>query len=128
MAENYGMIQSGRYNKIKRRIIGAVIIVILIIAAAWAIGVLAGNSAEYQERSSILQENHQLLEENAALKQQIAELQAQADTLQGQVSERDAYIAALPTEVPAPEGALMSGDEAVQALPVDENAVSPRAY
>ncbi|MGN0183153.1 MAG: hypothetical protein ACI4DP_12230 [Candidatus Ornithomonoglobus sp.] len=126
MTGNYGKIQSGRYNKIKRRIIGAVIIIILIIAAAWAIGILAGNSAEYQERSSILQANHQLLEENAALKQQIEELQAQANALQGQVSERDAYIASLPTEAPAET--LMPEEGAIQAAPVDENAVSPRDY
>ncbi|MGN1116166.1 MAG: hypothetical protein ACI4TH_06345 [Candidatus Ornithomonoglobus sp.] len=128
MTENYGKIQSGRYDKIRKRITGAVIIVILIIAAAWAIGILAGNSAEYQERSSILQSNHQLLEENIALKQQTAELQAQINALQGQVSERDAYIAALPTEAPVPEEMQVPQAEQVQPVPVDENAVSPRQY
>ncbi|MDD6762567.1 MAG: hypothetical protein PUD92_02850 [Clostridiales bacterium] len=126
MTENYGRIQGGRYSKIKTRITGAVIIVILIIAAAWAIGILAGNSAEYQERSSILRENHQLLEENAALKQQIEELQAQTSSLQGQVSERDAYIASLPTEAPVPEGTEMPTEGAVQTPSAGGNAVSPR--
>lgn len=128
MNDSYGKVQSGRYNKIKRRITGAVIIVILIAAAAWAIGILAGNSAEYQERSSILRANHELLEENEALKQQVAELQAQADALQGQVSERDAYIAALPTDEPAAEETLLPEDETAQDMPVDEGNISPRAY
>ncbi len=124
MTENYGKPRSGGYNKIKRRITGAVIIVILIIAAAWAIGVLAGDSAEYQERSSILQENHRLLEENEALKQQTETLQAQINELQSQVYEKDAYIAALPTETPAPEETQGTGE--LRNAPVDNNAVSPR--
>lgn len=94
--ERYGKIQDGRRRKQRRRITGIVIIAVIFFAAMWIIGALAGNSAEFQERSAILRENHALKEENAALQAQIAELQ-------GQVAEKDKYIASIPAEEPTTE-------------------------
>lgn len=127
-AQNYGTVQSGRYRKLKKRIIGIIIIAVIVIIAVGLIGVLAGNSAEYQKRVSILEENHRLKEENAQLQQQIADYEIYVNTLQGQVSERDAFIAALPTEVPAEEIPQESetSDEPNQENQINGYAVSPR--
>lgn len=124
--QGYGKIQNGRRRKLKRRITGIIIAAVIVIIAVWIIGVLAQNSAEYQQRVSILEENHSLNEEAAELRQQVEDLQTYVETLQGQVSERDAYIASIPTDAPA-ETAPAQSEEPVAADEADNRySVSPR--
>jgi cell division protein FtsB len=121
--QSYGRIKEGRYRKLKKRITGLIIIAVIIIVAFGIIGVLAGNSAEYQERVSILQENHQLREENE-------ELKAQIEALQGQVDEKDAYIASIPEPEPEQEQETEENTEESndEEQAEDDNPASPREW
>lgn len=116
--ENYGKIKEGKRRKLKKRIISAVIIVLVIVAGAGVIGTLTSDSDEYRERVSILEENHRLREENEQLKEQVA-------ALEGQLNEKDALIAAMPAETLAPDASAESQIPAVTDAPAD--AASPRS-
>ncbi len=115
--QNYGRINEGRRKKLKKRIAGIVIIAIIVIAALFTIGILAGNTPEYKNRVSILEQNHALVEENEQLRAQLAAVQQQLD-------ESSAYIASLPTETPAPDAAAPT---AAPPVPTEALPVSPRS-
>ena len=93
--QNYGKVGTGKYKKLKKRIIGLVIIAAVIVVAAGVIGVLVSDGEGYQQYVSVIEENH-------ALKEQVAELEAQVTELQGTVAEKDEYIASIPTIAPTP--------------------------
>ena len=78
--QNYGKVGTGKYKKLKKRIIGLVIIAAVIVVAAGVIGVLVSDGEGYQQYVSVIEENH-------ALKEQVAELEAQVAELQGTVAE-----------------------------------------
>ncbi len=98
--QNYGKISSGRDKKLKRRINGIIIAVIILLAGAFVIGVLTDDGPEYQERYSAIEENHALKEQVAQLRSEVAHLENRVAELEGQVSEKDAFINSLPTEEP----------------------------
>lgn len=93
--QNYGKVEKGRHKKLKRRIIGLLIIAVLVVVGAGVIGVLVSNGDGYQEYVSILSENHEL-------KAQVAELEDRITELEGTVAEKDEYIASIPTATPTP--------------------------
>lgn len=93
--QNYGKIEKGRYKKLKKRIIGLVIIAAIVVVGAGIIGVLVSDGEGYQQYVSVIEENH-------ALKEQVEDLERQVEELQGTVAEKDEYIASIPTIAPTP--------------------------
>ena len=91
--QEYIGFNGGRRRRLKRRIIGIIITILIILAAAFVIGKLTEDSAEYQLRAS-------LIEENRVLREQVAELTSRIDELEGTVSRQEEYIASIPTKAP----------------------------
>ncbi len=105
---NYGKLGRGRRLKLKRRITGLIIAALIICVAAFIIGKLTENSAEYQLRAS-------LVEENRVLREQVTDLQAQIDGLKNELSEKNAYIESIPTAAPEDETATEEPSPTPQA-------------
>lgn len=83
--EYYGNTKTQRERALKRRIIGIISIIAVILLGVGIIGVLTDTGAGYQERLSAIQENHTLRAENADLK-------AEVERLTAQLEEKDDYI------------------------------------
>ncbi len=83
--EYYGNTKTQRERAIKRRIVGIVSIIVVILLGVGIIGVLTDSGAGYQERLSAIEENHSLRAENE-------ELKAEVERLTAQLSEKDNYI------------------------------------
>ena len=83
--EYYGNTKTQRARALRRRIIGIISIILVILLGAWIIGVLTDNGAGYQERLSAIEENHTLRAENE-------ELKAEVERLTSQLNEKDDYI------------------------------------
>ena len=98
--QNYGKISSGRDKKIKKKIKGIIIILLIILAGAFIIGVLTDDGPEYQKHASVISENRNLKAQVAELQSEISYLQNRVAELEGQVIERDEFINSLPTESP----------------------------
>lgn len=96
----YGKIKEGRRQKLRKRITAGVTALILILVAAWIIGVLAGNGDGYQFHKSLAQQNDELLEQISTLQDQITDLQNQLAAKDGVIAEKDAQISAIPTPAP----------------------------
>lgn len=115
--QNYGKVEKGRHRKLKRRIIGLVIIAAVIFAGAGVIGVLVSDGEGYQEYLTILKENHEL-------RAQVEELQERVSELEGTVAEKDEYIASIPTAAPTPYEPNAS--ETPEPTSTPNNLESPR--
>ncbi len=83
--EYYGNTKTQRARAMRRRIVGIVSIVIVILLGAGIIGVLTDSGAGYQKRLSAIEENHSLRAENE-------ELRAEVERLTTQLNEKDDYI------------------------------------
>ena len=78
-------------EKLKKKFTGLMIVAVIIIIALSAIGILAGDSEGFLQRSAILEENHML-------KQRVSELETEAAALQTRISELESYIAQPPEQ------------------------------
>ena len=83
--EYYGNTKTQRERAMRRRIVGIVSIIFVILLGVGIIGVLTDSGAGYQERLSAIEENHSLRAENE-------ELKAEVERLTAQLSEKDNYI------------------------------------
>lgn len=98
---NYGKISSGRDKKLKRKIKGLIIALVIILTGVYIIGIITDDGPEYQERYSAIEENHALKEQVTQLQSEVASLENRIAELEGLINEKDAYIALMPTEAPA---------------------------
>ncbi len=96
----YGKVQQNRYRKLKRRLTGLIIILIVAIITVALVGIFASDSKIYQDRITILEENHALKEQAESLQAQVDELEKKVSELEGTVAERDEYISSIPTTAP----------------------------
>ena len=83
--EYYGNTKTQRKRLMRRRIVGIVSIVVIILLGVWIIGVLTDSGAGYEKRLTAIEENHSLRAENE-------ELKAEVERLTAQLNERDDYI------------------------------------
>lgn len=83
--EYYGNTKTQRERALRRRIIGIIAVVAIILLGFGIVGVLTDDGAEYQARLSAIEENHALREENEDLKAEVQRL----TTL---IEEKDDYI------------------------------------
>lgn len=97
----YGKVQQNRYKKLKRRLMGLIIILIAAIITVALVGIFASDGKMFRERVSILEENHALQEQVEDLQSQIDALKQQVGNLEGTVAEKDEYIASIPTAAPS---------------------------
>lgn len=81
----YGTTKTRRERVLKRRIIGIIAIIAIMILGFGIVGILTDDGAEYQARVSVIEENHVLREENENLKTEVERL----TTL---IEEKDDYI------------------------------------
>ena len=107
----YVSFHRGSRQKLKRRIIAGVIALLVILAAAFVIGKLTENSAEYRQKVT-------LVEENRNLREQITTLNARILELENTVANQAQYISTVPTAAP---------EEAATAAPASPfTAETPR--
>lgn len=115
------MVSYGNYNLKKKRkgklilkvVIGAVIV---ICAAVFIIGIIAGSGGEDTERiSSAIEENTQLKLQIGELNEEIAKLKEENETLKTELESR-------PTPVPENTAA----PETASPMPTESSLISPR--
>ena len=106
----YVSFHRGNRQKLKRRIIAGVIALLVILAAAFVIGKLTENSAEYRQKVSLVEENRNLREQIGALNARILELE-------NTVANQAQYISTVPTA--APEAAAVSDSPFTAETPRD---------
>ena len=94
----YVSFRRGSRKKLKRQIIAGVIALLIILAAAFVIGKLTENSAEYRQKVSLVEENRNLREQITTLNARILELE---NTVANQARQISAAAAAAATELPA---------------------------
>lgn len=117
--QNYGAFSSDRNRTVKRKIKGIAILLIILLAGAFIIGILTDDGAEYRERYSAIEENHALKEQIINLQNENAELQNKISVLEATIGEKDSYINSLPTEPPE--------EETVSESPVNDRTMkTPR--
>ncbi len=83
--EYYGNTKTQRARAMRRRIVGIISIIVVILLGVGIIGILTDTGAGYQERLSAIEENHSLRAENE-------ELKAEVERLTSQLNEKDDYI------------------------------------
>ena len=83
--EYYSNTKTRKQRALKRRILGIIAVIAIILLGVGIIGVLTDNGAGYQERKSAIEENHTLREENEDLK-------AEVSRLTEQLEDKDQYI------------------------------------
>ena len=89
----YVSFHRGSRQKLKRRIIAGAAALLVILAAAFVIGKLTENSAEYRQKVT-------LVEENRNLREQITTLNARILELENTVANQAQYISTVPTAAP----------------------------
>ncbi len=120
----YGKVQQNRYRKLKRRLTGLIIILIVAIITVALVGIFASDSKIYQDRITILEENHALKEQAESLQAQVDELEKKVGELEGTVAEKDEYIASIPTTSPTEPA---DSEATTSPTPTQRtNSVSPR--
>lgn len=95
--EYYGNTKTSRQRALRRRIIGIIAVVAVVLLGIGIIGVLTDNGAGYQARLSAIEENRTLRGENEDLKAEIERLTAL-------IEEKDNYINELTGGEAEPEG------------------------
>lgn len=102
---NFNNTQNGKARLRRHRFTGLVIIALIILAAAYIIGILTTDQPEYRMRATAIEENH-------ILKERIAELEAENADLKAQLE-------AAPTPAPSgePETPRSSEDPKASATP-----------
>lgn len=83
--EYYGNTKTQRERLLRRKIVGIVSIIVVILLGVGIIGILTDTGAGYQERLSAIEENHRLRAENEELKEENERLNALLD-------DKDTYI------------------------------------
>ncbi len=83
--EYYGNTKTSRQRALRRRIIGIIAVVAVILLGVGIVGILTDDGAGYQERLSAIEENRTLRGENEDLKAEIERLTAL-------IEEKDNYI------------------------------------
>lgn len=82
--QNYGSMQGKKTRRTGRKIVGGIIILVILLAGLYILGVLTSNGPEYQMRTSMLEENH-------TLKEQVAELEEKIEGLEKEIESLKAY-------------------------------------
>ncbi|MDD6563889.1 MAG: hypothetical protein PUF08_02285 [Clostridiales bacterium] len=82
--QNYGSMQGKKTRRTRRKIVGGIIILVILLAGLYILGVLTSNGPEYQMRTSMLEENH-------TLKEQVAELEEKIEGLEKEIESLKAY-------------------------------------
>lgn len=77
--ESYGNTQSKKHRRLKRRLTGVLIIILIVLTGAFIIGAITTNGPAQQSRMSILDENHALKAEIQELNEKIADLEKQLE-------------------------------------------------
>lgn len=95
--EYYGNTKTSRQRALRRRIMGIIAVVAVILLGVGITGVLTDNGAGYQARLSAIEENRTLRGENE-------DLRAEVERLTALIEEKDNYINELTGGGVEPEG------------------------
>ena len=87
--QNYGSMQGKKTRRTGRKIVGGIIILVILLAGLYILGVLTSNGPEYQIRTSMLEENHMLKEQVAELEEQIEDLEKEIESLKAYSDTED---------------------------------------
>lgn len=101
---DYGTINGEKRRARRRKITGIVIILIILLAGTYVLGILTSDGPEYQMRASTIEENH-------VLKEQVEELKEEVEQLKKELEEKDSIISTMPEpdiEDPGPTPASTS--------------------
>ena len=79
--QNYGSMQGEKMRRTRRKIVGATIILVILLAGIYILGILTSDGPQYQMRTSMLEENHMLKEQVAELEEQIKDLEKENEIL-----------------------------------------------
>lgn len=93
--QSYGNTQSKKRRKAKRYITGICIILFIIFASLFIIGIFTSDSAEYKMRVTAIEENHILREE-------ISELNDEIERLKGELKAKNNVEVPNTEESPVP--------------------------
>lgn len=95
---DYGTINGEKRRERRRKITGIFIILVILLAGIYILGILTSDGPEYQMRASTIEENH-------ILKEQVAELTEEVEQLKKELAEKDSIISTMPepdSEAPQP--------------------------
>lgn len=86
--QSYGNTQSRKHRKVRRAVTGIVIIILIVLAAAFAIGIIASDGDDYNKHVTAIEENHLLRARITELEEEIDALKAELEAREGNVSEQ----------------------------------------
>lgn len=93
--QSYGNTQSRKRRKIKRYVTGICIILFIVFAALFIIGIFTSDTAEYEMRVTAIEENH-------ILKEQISGLEEEIERLKSELEEKNSVDKTEATVSPSP--------------------------